>query len=71
MKNLITIIVIDPNALPCVVQSLRSVGLHVEASTWCGRRGPIPKDGVLQVPEGRVCPKCDAALTAYAKGPST
>jgi hypothetical protein len=71
MKNLITVIITDPKALPCVVQSLKQVSLHVEATTWCGRSGPIPKDGVLQVPDGRVCSKCEAALATYSKGAST
>jgi hypothetical protein len=71
MKNMITIVIIDPKALPCVVQCLKQVSLHVEAVTWCGRSGPLPKDGVFQVPEGRVCPKCEAALANYTKGAGT
>lgn len=71
MKNLITIVIIDQNSLPCVVRSLKSVSLHVEVSTWCGQSGPLPKGGVLQVPEGRVCTKCDAALAAYGKAAGT
>lgn len=68
-NNMITIVVIDPNpkAPPCVVQSLRSVGLHVEVTTWCGQAGPLPKPGVYQVPERSMCPKCETKIAEYSK----
>jgi hypothetical protein len=64
MLNMIVIVITDPSALPCVVQCLRQVRLHVEATTWCGKSVESPS--VLQVPDGRVCPACAAAIKAYA-----
>lgn len=60
---MIIIVITDPSGLPCVVQCLRQVRLHVEAATWCGKRVESPS--VFQVPDGHVCPACDAAIKAY------
>jgi hypothetical protein len=58
----IVVVVTDPRQLPCVVQSLRQVRLHVEISTWCGKN--LEAAGVFQVPDGAVCPTCDASIKA-------
>lgn len=59
---MIVVVFTDPRALPCVVQSLRQVRLHVETATWCGKTSEAA--GVFQVPDGAVCPACDAAIKA-------
>jgi hypothetical protein len=64
MRSMIIVVITDPSAFPCIVQSLRQVRLHVEAATWCGKSVESP--GVIQVPDGRVCPACDAAIKAYS-----
>jgi hypothetical protein len=63
-RNMIIIVVTAPNAPPCVVQCLKQVSLHVEVVTWCGKSGSLPSGGVFQVPDGHVCPACDAAIRA-------
>ena len=64
MRSMIVVVVTDPKKLPCVVQCLKQVRLHVEAATWCGKSVESAA-GVFQVPDGKVCQTCDAAIKAY------